>query len=67
MHCALSLRLLYSVKVAVANHALSPIHVHLYATGQVLYYYNIIKTSIKNNAIEGWSRDGRVKKYTNKI
>ena len=25
------------------------------------------ETSIKNNKIEGGSRDGRVKKYTNKI
>ena len=25
------------------------------------------QTSIKNNVIERWSRDGRVKKYTNKI
>ena len=25
------------------------------------------ETSIKNNEIEGWSRDGRAKKYTNKI
>ena len=32
------------------------VHVHLY-----------IIISIKNNEIEGWSRDGRIKKYTNKI
>ena len=25
------------------------------------------ETSIKNNEIEGYSRDGRAKKYTNKI
>ena len=25
------------------------------------------ETSIKSNEIEGWSRDGRAKKYTNKI
>ena len=26
-----------------------------------------IEIGIKNNEIEGWSRDGRVKKYINKI
>ena len=30
-------------------------------------YTFILYTSIKNNEIEGWSRDGRLKKYINKI